>query len=291
MRKPQYHVSGIDLMSMCGVAFDKKYLQRLPEPRSVAMVVGSAVDRAVSANMDKMVEAGSLLPAEQVRDVARDALVKEWSDGTAIQVDGDAVAYTNGEPVVATEEDQEEGWTAAMGDAIDASVDLATYHHREVAPIIRPTHVQEKWVLDVPELDIQVAGAIDIREALQSVRDTKTSAKSPVKTKADVSLQLSMYAAAVRLREGQFPKLVQLDVMVRTPRRKDLKYVPLSSTRGEADMPHLLARIEAAAATVNSGVFTPAPIDSWKCSKKYCGFWGGCRYARRPVSVAINGMR
>lgn len=285
--KPQYHVSGIELMSMCGVAFQHRYLDRKPEPRSVAMVVGSAVDRAVSADEMAKVETGSLLAEEAVRDLAHDALVDEWKNGTEVKVDG-ATSFKNELPVAVSEEDADDGWTPGMGDAIDASVDLAAFHHRVVAPTLCPTHVQRKWVLDVEGLDIQVAGAIDIQQGLVSINDTKTSAKSPQKDLADKSLQLSMYALAVYRMDGAFPRFVQLNKIVRTPKRKDLKYVPLQSTRGPENMPHLLARIEAAANTVQSGVFTPADLNHWKCSERYCGFWNVCRYSRRPVSVAVK---
>jgi hypothetical protein len=286
-RKPQFHVSGIELLSTCGIAFEKRYLERIAEPRSVQMVRGSAVDRAVSLNLESKRDNGVLLSVADVRDIARDALVDEWKNGSDIHIDGNS-AFKNGEDVVT---DEEEDSAVVMDEVIDTVVDMAAHHASEVAPTISPTHVQEKWVLDIPELDVQLAGAIDVREALVRIRDTKTKTTSPVKTLADDSLQLGVYALRSKAEFGQFPREVQLDVLVRTPKRHDLKHVPLVSRRGPEDMPYVIARIEAAVTAVNRGNFLPASLNHWKCSKRYCGYWATCRYARRPVTVQINGLR
>jgi hypothetical protein len=268
--KTQLHVSGLNLLSRCGIAFEYRYLRRVPEIRSVSLAVGSAVDRAVTADLTEKKDSGKLLRADEVQDIARDALLEEWQRGD----------------IVVNEEDAEDGWSGSKGDAVDASVDMAGFHHKAAAPAIEPTAVQRKWVLDINGLDLQLAGTIDIQEGLQSLRDTKTSAKSPVRDLADKSLQLTTYSLAVRQIDGAIPEAVGLDYIVRTPKRKELKLVQLESKRTDADMSHLVRRIEQAARVIRSGMFSPAPPDAWWCSKKFCSYWAVCPFAARPVSVA-----
>jgi hypothetical protein len=289
--KRQLHQSGLAQLSKCGIAFSNKYLLRMSEPRSVAMVTGSAVDRAVTADQQSKISTGSLLPVDAVRDIARDALVDEWRNGSEVRLN-QTEAWKNQHDVMVTAEDADEGWAPGQGDAIDAAVALAEFHHKEIGPGIEPTHVQRLWTLDIAGIDnMQLAGAIDVQEGLTRLRDTKTSGKSPSKDLAEKSLQLTMYALAVKAHDGAYPQEVQLDYVVRTPKRKDMKLVTLTSTRNESDMPHLIARIENAAQVMDSGMFVPAPLDSWVCTPKFCGFWNTCPYAARRVSVAVNGTK
>jgi RecB family exonuclease len=273
--KHQLHVSGLNLLSKCGVAFENRVLKGLPEPRSVSLAVGSAVDRAVTLDLTSKQQTGSLLPDADVKDIARDAAVGEWERGD----------------INLSEEDADEGWKGSKDEAIDAAVDMAAYHHVNAAPAIQPTHVQRAWVLDIAGMgDVQLAGTIDIQEGMKSIRDTKTSAKSPNKDTAEKSLQLTTYALAVRALDGRIPDTVNLDYVVRTPKRHDMKLVQLEARRTDDDLPHLIQRIQAAAATIQSGMFTPAPVDAWWCSRKFCGYWSICPYAARPASIGMTAL-
>lgn len=266
--KFQLHVSALNTLSKCGIQFENRYILGQKTPSNASMAVGTAVDRSVTRNLGEKITSGVLLPVEQVRDIARDALVEEWSTGVEV-----------------AEEDAEEG-AASRDAAIDMSVDLAGLHHRAAAPGIIPTHVQREWVLDIDGLPIQLAGTIDIQEGATSIRDTKTSGKSPMKTMADTSLQLTTYALAVKAHDGRIPGIVALDYLVRTPARKEMKLVQLVSKRVDSDMPHLLERVNQASRMIETGVFMPAPVDSWWCSMKFCPYFKSCKYAARPVSVA-----
>jgi len=265
----QLHVSGLNQLAKCGIAFEKRYLLNERTPPRVAMVVGTAVDRSVTENLAQKIESGDLLPEEQVQDTARDALVHEWERG-----------------VEATEEDADDGTGHSREAAIDLSVDLATLHYRQAAPRIQPTHVQRSWTLDIEGLPLQLAGTIDIQEGALAIRDTKTSARSPQSGIVDTSLQLTTYAMAVSAHDGTIPRKVALDYLVRTPRTQQSKLIQLESTRTQADFLPLLERIAQAERMLASGIFHPAPPDAWWCSKKFCPYWQACPYALRPVSVA-----
>jgi CRISPR/Cas system-associated exonuclease Cas4 (RecB family) len=266
--KKQLHISGMNLLSRCGIAYQKRYQEGIRTPNSVAAAIGTAVDKSVTRNLGQKIADGNLLQAEEVQSIARDALVESWSE------------------VEATEEDKEEGLDSSRDEAIDKSVDLAGFHHSRLAPILQPTHVQREWTLDIAGIDHQVAGTIDILEGHKAIRDTKTSGKSPMKTLADTSLQLTTYALAINAHDGSIPEKVVLDYLIRTPKRKEMKLIQLESTRTKADFPALLERIAAADRIIKAGSFTPAPSDSWWCSGKFCAYFGQCKFAVRPVSIA-----
>lgn len=267
--KFQLHVSGLNLLSRCGVAFERRYILGERTPPSASMVVGTAVDRAVRRNLQHKIDAKTLMQLGDVQDTARDALNDEWANGIRLS------------------EDDAEEVGQSKGDAVDAAVDLAGYHHTAAAPMINPTHVARSWTMDVEDLNIQLAGEIDIQEGLAAIRDTKTSGKSPVKNAADISLQLTTYALAVRQMDGEIPKKMALDVVVRTPKRHDLKLVQLETKRNWRDLNHLAERVYRTANLLERGMFTPAPVDAWWCSQKYCGYWDSCKFAARPSSVTV----
>ncbi|HOL73611.1 MAG TPA: PD-(D/E)XK nuclease family protein [Bryobacteraceae bacterium] len=271
-QKFQLHATGLESLARCGIAFERRYILGERVPPSARMLIGTAVDRAVRADMEHKKETGKLRPLDEIQDAARDTLVQEWANGVRL-----------------VDDDQEDG-IETRDKALDTSVALAALHHSEAAPSIQPLHVARKWVLDVDGLPIQVAGEIDIQEP-DCIRDTKTSGKSPVKTAADTSLQLTTYALAVRQIDGAIPPKVALDFCVRTPKRGETKLVVLNSTRTEQQLNPLMERIALMSRIIESGIFTPCEVGHWYCSPKYCGYYPTCKYAAHPVSVAVNGSK
>ena len=270
--KHQLHVSSMESLARCGIAYERRNIRGERIPPSARMVVGTAVDRSARASVGSRISdhpgvAPLALPLDEAQTIARDALVHEWENGVRL-----------------TEDDKDDEITT-KDKAIDTSVSLARLHYEQVAPKLRPSHVARKFVLDVPTLSIQLAGEIDIQEGFASIRDTKTSGKSPSKDLAHESLQLSGYALAVRQLDGRAPQKVVLDYLVQTPKRKETKLVQLESVRHDEHLEPVIQRLAVMDKIIGSGLFTPAPIGAWWCARKYCGFWETCPYAARPVSV------
>ncbi len=126
-------------------------------------------------------------------------------------------------------------------------------------------------------------GFIDIEEPGR-IRDTKTASKSPNKNAADVSQQLTVYAAGHLAVEGELPDELVLDYLVDT---KSPKPVSLPTTRTKEDVQMLLRRVERAATIIERGAFTPAPADAWQCSKKWCGYFDQCPFSTAPRAVSM----
>jgi hypothetical protein len=264
--KPQLHVSGLEMLSKCGVQFERVYINRERAIPGVAMLVGTSTHRSVAMNLGNKISAGTLLPLEQIKDAARDTLTNEWQKGVKLD-----------------DEEVKEGIAKVKAGAIDKAVRLSTLHALKTAPEISPTHVERQWVVELPGYPVDLAGALDIQEGSAMVRDTKTSGKTPSKTIADESIQLTAYALAVKVIDGKPVEKVQLDYLIdkAQPEAK-----PFTSTRDDDDFRTLLLRIERAVIAMEKGVFIPARETDWWCSPKYCGFHGSCPFVRQPKQFA-----
>lgn len=267
-KKPALSISAIDMLSKCGEQYRRRYIEKERLPPGIALLVGKAVDGAVNANLQYKMVAHELLPLEQVRSVARDTFAFAWST----------------EEVHLTDEERKQGTGKSKGEAIDKTVRLAELHAEKVAPQLQPTAVQRKWTLELPRYPMDLTGYTDIEEGA-TVRDTKTSHKSPRADEAELSDQLTLYALAKRVLDKQEDVIpVALDYLVdlKTP-----KVEVRTSTRSLEDFQIMLRRIEVAQAAIEKGAFVPARQSDWWCSEKWCGYSRTCPYFRRPVSIAV----
>lgn len=266
----QWHVSALLMNEGCGEQFRRRYMEGERLSPGVAALVGTAVDRTVHTDLAVNMAGGSpnLLSEEVIAELARDNLVGAWDQQDVILAAEDAIA----------------GPAKVKAAAIDKSIRLAKLHHHEVAPGLQPTHLHQKFVLDVDGHDFQLAGEIDIREGAETIRDVKTSGKSPGLDAAERSLQLDAYALAVQAETGLLPRKGVLDFLIDT---KFPKVVQPERSFDGANFGPFLARLQAAEEARQKGVFIPARPDHWMCSQKWCGYFPTCKYALRPVSVQV----
>lgn len=254
------------MLSRCGEQYRRRYVEGEILPPGVALIVGGAVDSSVSENMRHKMEHDSLLALDAVGAIAADECAMRWSAGDVILSDDEVML----------------GAAKVKGEAVDKSVRLARLHAKEVAPAIEPTHVQRGFEV---ELDgALLTGYMDIQER-RRVRDTKTSKRAPQANAADTSLQLGIYALAARVLDDTLPDVVQLDYLI--DGRKPVS-LSLASTRDDAALDAVLARVNRFVETVRAGAFQPVDPDSWVCSRQFCGYHSTCPFAVRPVSVAVH---
>jgi hypothetical protein len=268
--KPALSISAIEMLSKCGEQYRRRYVNGEKIPPAVAMIVGRGVDRSVDKNLTSKMTAKILLPVEEVRDTARDAVVEEWDRGG----------------VSLNDEEVKAGVKAVKAAAIDKAVRLSTLHAEKAAPPLNPTHIQRKWTVELKGYPRDLTGVIDIQEGSEAVRDTKTAAKSPREDEAALSDQLTLYALAGKVLDGRVPDKVALDYLVDT---QTPKHVIRESTRDDADFRVMLRRIDTAMLAIDRGVFVPARQSDWWCSLKWCGYAASCPYFRGRKSVSMGG--
>lgn len=172
---------------------------------------------------------------------------------------------------------------ARIGIDLAGEIDVQEKYRTAADPSMRVVHVPEG--MEMPE---------GYWAELISVRDTKTSGKSPSETSAEDSNQLVTYSFATLVLDKTIPDSVTLDYLVRTPKRHDLKYVPRSTTVNRDDINVLLFRFSRAVhawhAACKTGAFLPANPDDWHCSERFCGYWGMCPAAKRPKSSPVQNL-
>jgi hypothetical protein len=251
----------------CFEAFRRRYIENEIIPPGVALIVGTGTHASVEKNLTAKIETGTLLTLDAVKDAARDGVNNAWEQGVKLN-----------------DEEAERGIKAVKGEAVDKAVRLATLHANDKAPSLRPTHVERKWSLELPGYPVDLVGRIDIQEGLVSIRDTKTSGKTPAENCADKSIQLKAYAAAVRAIDGTLPQFAVLDYLIdtKTPAAKTFSMVPTVE-----DTHAMLARVETVVLAMEKGVFIPVEPTHWCCDPKWCGYYQTCRYIRQPKQFAI----
>lgn len=258
--KPQLHVTAIDMFHFCGEQFRRRYIEGEKIPPGVAAIVGKGTDASVTRNLQSKIDTGKLLGVNEVKDIARDAFEKGWSDG--VRLDDD---------------EAKSGIRKTKGDAVDKTVRLSTLHAEVKAKEIKPVRVQRSFSLELKGFPTDLVGTIDIQEKYR-IRDTKTTGKTPAQDVADKSTQLTAYMMASKVLDGQAPKEGVLDFLVdlKTP-----KAVSISTTRDDNDFKILLRRLENMLQAIDKGIFLAATPRDPMCSAKYCGFHSTCRYINK----------
>jgi hypothetical protein len=165
-----------------------------------------------------------------------------------------------------------------LGKAVDQTVALSVLHHDNLAPIITPVAIEEKFVINLDNYPYDLAGTVDIRTAA-GLRDTKTKAITPPENAAR-TLQGAMYCMAHEVNHQKLPALWTIDFLVKTktPKVEIRTYEP-----DKAWIDVLRARLVRATECIQAvkegrTSFVPADAESWICSKKFCGYHADCPY-------------
>lgn len=273
----QLHSSHLNMLWRCGIQFENRYVKKHIRPPGVASVVGTATHLASSKHLIHKAETGDLWTAARVRDVARDALERAWTD-RGVQL---------------LPEEQERGLRRTKGFAVDATVNMAAEHAAVLAPVIKPAKggVGWKWVVGGVAPGVTLAGELDVLERDSTVRDLKTVQRTKGQREADTSEQMSVYALARKVHTGKLPKRVVLDEITRSDDASKVIARSFPSTRDMKDLAVTMARVKQAVEVIQSGIFTPANQSDWWCSTKWCGFAATCPYFRGRVTVATGGTK
>jgi PD-(D/E)XK nuclease superfamily len=322
-KREQLHISGINMLSECGLRFYFRYVLGIRRPPSAYMHIGTAVDESIARDLGNKIEHGVLLPRSDTLGIAEATFDVRQAK----------------EPIELEPDDKKEGRSLeiVLGEAKDKTVALAGLHYDEAAPKIQPSHVQRKFSINMDSwmrkrakqmhedadkendpyrakllhseaaalnasarIGVDLAGEQDVVEQyfntipeseehqLLTIRDTKTSGKSPVATIADDSDQLTIYSLASLVLDKKLPDSLVLDYLIYTPKRHDTKYVPVTTTRTMEDLNVALYRFSNAIHAYRRGVFVPAKADWWGCSEKFCGYASICPAFKRPKLIQIQ---
>lgn len=252
---------GIQLQRRFGARFDCWHEEEIVPP-SIALATGTSVHKAVEANLkNKMDCEGQLLAREQVATIADEEFRGIWQGGVMLT------------------DDESVNINKAFGGAVDQTVALALLHHDNLAPIIKPVAVEEKFVILMGDkYPYDLAGKKDIRE-VDGLRDTKTKAVTPPEHAAR-TIQGAMYSMAEIVAGRGLPKRWSVDFLIKTITPKNITRVAIPD---DSWIQSLHRRIQRTIEIIQSvkegkGQFTPADPEHWCCSQKYCGYATTCPY-------------
>lgn len=264
--KPRLSISRMEKLLKCGQAYYYEYVQGMPNPAGISMIVGINVHHVARQDLAHKMENGLLLPDDFVIDAALTNM-KDLVQNTEIKLKEDEAYY---------------GLDKIVGEATDDSVRLSQTHHAGLAITIKPTAVEREFNLVLPySHDLQ--GSIDVCED-GMVRDLKTTKVKPTEHTAEASRQLSGYALAVITIDATEPPAVALDHLVY--KKKGVETITFTSTRTWNDLRNFLILVERVIKQIDSGIFLPAPTNCWWCGKDWCNYWDICPYGRRGVFAA-----
>ena len=166
-------------------------------------------------------------------------------------------------------------------------VQIVKEYQTVVAPKIKPVATQKYYNVKFPNVDWTLKGIADVEEENGTIRDNKTSGKSPSKNangeympySDDHKFQMLCYSISEKMDKGntageelwldyaiknKYPKIIQVKVPSPTP--EDLKYFQMLTSIA-------VRKIE----LLKKGTLPALPNrGNMLCSKKYCGYWALC---------------
>lgn len=243
--------SSVSSYLLCGANWKYHYLDKIPSPKSGALVFGSAFHNTVE---------GFIAGGHQ------GDLVGLWRENWAAQLEADQVSDFAGEsPEILLNQ----GVRMFSNDEIRQgilSIHAATNEAGKPA-------IETRVELRVPGVPVPIVGYIDIITP-SGPGDFKTSARAWTQDKADDELQTLFYLAALNqmgkpVEDGGFTHYVF--VKTKTPQFQKIQH-----THKNSQIFWLFQLIQSVWKGIESGVYPINPT-GWKCTPQYCDFYRLCR--------------
>ena len=317
--RKQLHQSGVEMLMKCGVQFEFRYIKGKKRPPSSFLIAGKATDRSVGMDLDHKIDHDVLAQESDLLDAARD-VVENYPDKEHLELEKDerearlsvTQVLDNTKAKVVRLAKAHHGVIAPQiqpyATARKFSVDLdgflrerARALHEEAelqdsSRARRVLHEQARLLNVAARNGLDFVGEQDIVERFLAVseeqelerltiRDTKTSKKTPNESAAHESDQLTFYSLASSVVDGKIPDAVKLDYLVDL--KMSTKTLTLESKRTQDQLDISLERLANAVATIESGMFVPAPQQAWWCDERYCGYARQCPYYRKTKAMSI----
>lgn len=255
--------SGASGYLSCGAKWAYRRIQRLPDPPTGALTLGSAVHVAIGENFEQKLETKQDLPAAGVQAIYNQA----WD----LLVKGEYPGRNGRPPSLPTEfrADEDPAELKAQGLA------LTLKYLDEACPEIEPAAVELPVEGSIG--GVHVRGFIDLMDTSGRVIDLKTAAKTPSLDKAtnryevsnDYKFQVATYRQLCPYASGE----TRVDTLVKT---KTPKLVQQPVTVEEAYVQQTMRMYPMVQRAIRAGHFLPNR-QNYMCSRKYCSFWRQCQ--------------
>ena len=269
--RPHFSPSQIDTYTRCAEQYRRRYIMREKIPPGVALVKGSAVHKAAELNYRQKVTTGTDLPVPDLQEAA-------------VAHVGDMVGR---EGLLLAPDEATQGMAKVRGQIIDRATVLTGLFAQQVAPKVQPALVEQYVTIPLPNHTHDLVGYMDVVDTTDTVRDLKTSVRRKAQSDVDRSDQLTFYALAYQHLAKRPARGVTMDVLVDKGRPE---VQTLHAVRTPRDVAVFVNRLNAVIAGVKAGSFPPAPLGSWTCSPKFCGYWNTCPYVNAERTDAAEAV-
>ena len=261
---------------LCGEAYRRRHVAGERDLAGTAALRGRAVHYGAQINHTQKVVSGKDLPKSQILE----ATAAGFNDSKA--QDGFRL----------TREEMGVGVKPTLARTLDGAVRLAGLYADELAPGLQPLYVEKDIAFELrPGADtvVRFGGRLDLADRGRVIHDLKTSGRRKSQADVDDSLQGSIYWLLYRTLTGEDPTAFVMDVLVDADKGPFLQ--KLGTQRTSRDIAVLIHRVNAMIRSIQTGVFTPAAVGSWKCSEKFCSYWETCIYvnSERAAAAAKEG--
>jgi hypothetical protein len=268
MPDQRWSISRLELLSLCGEAFRRRYLEGEDTPSTPALARGRAVHRVAQLTHERQmlaIQQAKETPAS--RKIANYLAVMGWDEARDIA----AGEYARSVATAIIIEGQ--------GAELDNAVTMAEGYCRRWACEVEPEQVEQKIEVRPQGTDVTLVGVVDLVDGAggRAIVDLKT-AKRPRQGEAASSLQLTAYHSLLWAQGGSPIRTVRLDYIWRG--RGGVMVTRDLAKRCEADVGMFAERVNAAVRQVEAGTYLPAASGCWLCRPKWCGYWATCRFVR-----------
>lgn len=270
---PDYHVSalsnsGMNTLRRCSYKWKLRYVDRIYEPKSPAMILGSVVGAAECQSDHTWIETGEPFDTDQVLDC--------YSDEFELAARGEAKPRGEDDPTTDIDWGDD-----APGDVKDVGYKALQAYHAEIIPAMaRPVDAEREARMSVQHEDgdlVEFVAYLDVETEDGVVIDRKVKKAKLSQADADADKQPTSYLA-VRRAEGNPAERFDFHPMVKT--KKPYAQEPVPTERTDEQLDHFLIEILNAADEIAWRLETDnwsfAPDGAWWCGEKWCGYWSQC---------------
>jgi len=252
----------VSMAFRCGEQYRRRYVEGERRPPGIAMARGTGVHAANKANLKQKIQSQVDLPLDAMKDACRDGYVGSFRDG-----------------IYLTREERS-AKKRLLNEGLEDSLICTSVYAKEVAPLIVPVSVEEKFTVQIPELEENLIGVMDM-EAQNRIDDLKSTSKKWPEGKILTEIQSVFYSFVhqyVTKKQAKFFYHILISRRGKDNRPTSSEYQVQEMMATEQQYSALIHKILAFQKMLKAGVFLPAEPGSWGCSEQFCGYWTDCRY-------------
>ena len=253
----RYSASQFGTFFTCPEAWRRRYIEGDKIPPGIAAVSGSGFHAAPEEDFKSVIAGNGHLTVDDCKDAAATEYSKRLSK--------DGVYLTREESTRKS---------ILLTEGRDNAVRAAEKFRLDVAEKFEPTLVEHEFTIDIPGISKPVLGYIDVFTEDRKLADWKLS-KAWSQDKSDSSDQVTVYNEAIRQLNGEAPAAIAFEVF--KPLKKEVKHGEFFTVRDSSDIASLVHRVQIMERMIKRGDYPACTPGHWKCSPKWCGYYGSCK--------------